>query len=444
MPANASVITRALHDLKCRAWRYRKFDEYYRGKHYLSFATDKFRNAFGTLFREFADNLCPAVCDAITDNLQVTEFGVEKGSAKIAKLATQLWQSNRMDQRAGEVHLEAVKTGDAYVIVWPDANNAPVIYPQKSCICTVSYDTEQPGLVLWAAKFWIATNKRIRCNLYYPDRIEKYETRTQMPNGLPDKDDAFVPFKMKGEAWPLPNEWGKVPVFHFGNNASVGQMGNSELVPAVPLQDGLNKAVLDMMVAMEFAAFKQRWATGIEVTLDNDGKPVAPFIPGVERLWVSESENAQFGQFDTSDLEQFLKVQNDFRLEIARVTATPLHYLNLQSGSIPSGEALKTLEKRHVKKVKDRMISFGNVWEDVVSLALQMGGNGNVRLSANWADPFGPSESELLGNLLIKQSLGVSEEQLLTEAGYGEADIERIKLQNAAKRTANQRDFDAL
>ena len=33
----------------------------------------------------------------------------------------------------------------------------------------------------------------------------------------------------------------------------------------MPVQDGLNKSVLDMLVAMEFSAFRQRWAAGIEV-----------------------------------------------------------------------------------------------------------------------------------------------------------------------------------
>jgi hypothetical protein len=437
-------LTRALKQVKANAWRYRTCENYYRGKHYLAFATDKFKNAFGDLFREFADNLCPAVCDAVTDNLQVTAFGVEKGPSKLAKDAWSLWESNRMDQRAGEVHLEAVRSGDAYVIVWPDANGQPVIYPQQACVCTVYYDTEQPGLIRWAAKFWRGADLKIRANLYYPDRIEKYVTRGQSANGLPDKGESFVRFKVEGEKWPLKNEYDVVPVFHFPNNASVGQLGNSELVPVIPLQDALNKAVLDMMVAMEFAAFRQRWATGIELSEDKDGKPIPPFIPGVERLWTVDSHEAKFGQFEVADLEQFLAVQNDFRLEVARVSATPLHYLNLQTGQIPSGEALKTLEKRHVKKVKDRMTTFGNVWEDVMSLALKISsGRSNLRLSTTWADPFGPSETELLNSLVIKQSLGVDEEQLLKEAGYAEEDIKLMQQRKAAKRQTAMQDFNA-
>ena len=444
-----SDLTRALKQIRNDSRRYRICAQYYRGKHQLPFATEKFKNAFGDLFRAFSDNLCPAVCDAVSDNLQVTGFGVEKGPAKLGKEAAEIWESNRMDQRAGEVHLEAVRAGDAFVIVWPGADGRPVIYPQPASNCTIYYDCEQPGTVLWAAKFWRGADMKVRANLYYPDKIEKYVTPNQHPNGLPDRDANFVKFaatfKGKAEPWPLPNEFGVVPLFHFPNNASVGQMGNSDLVPVIPLQDALNKAVLDMMVAMEFAAFRQRWATGIELSIGPDGKPQSPFVPGIERLWTAESEQAKFGQFEATDLEEFLKVQNDFRLEIARVSATPLHYLMLQQGSVTSGEALKALEKRHVKKVKDRMTTFGNVWEDVMAFALQIStGRSNLRLSTDWADPFGPTDKEKLDAAMVKQSLGVSEEQNLKEIGYGDEEIKLMQQQNASKRTANQRDFNAL
>jgi len=57
--------------------RYERAERYYRGSHDLAFASAKFQNAFGALFREFALNLCPAVCDSVRDKLIVKGFGVE-------------------------------------------------------------------------------------------------------------------------------------------------------------------------------------------------------------------------------------------------------------------------------------------------------------------------------------------------------------------------------
>ena len=79
-----------------------------------------------------------------------------------------------------------------------------------------------------------------------------------------------------------------MPVFHFANNADVGCHGLSELAAAIPIQDGLNKSILDMLVAMEFSAFRQRWVAGIEVDNDPDtGEAKQPFKSGVDQLWVS-------------------------------------------------------------------------------------------------------------------------------------------------------------
>jgi hypothetical protein len=47
----------------------------------------------------------------------------------------------------------------------------------------------------------------------------------------------------------------------------------------VPLQDGVNKLITDMLVASEFAAFRQRWVTGIEIPRDENNNPIEPFKP---------------------------------------------------------------------------------------------------------------------------------------------------------------------
>ena len=46
------------------------------GPGFAAFASAKFENTFGWLFREFALNLCPAVCDAVADKLKVEGFSV--------------------------------------------------------------------------------------------------------------------------------------------------------------------------------------------------------------------------------------------------------------------------------------------------------------------------------------------------------------------------------
>jgi hypothetical protein len=462
-------IEQALQNFRDNSARYARAERYYRGSHDLAFASLKFQNTFGALFREFALNLCPAVCDAVSDKLIVRGFGVEeagksdaftretdatdarRGSTPkgVTLTARQIWDRNRMGTRAGELQKEVLKCGDAYAIVWPDADGEPVIYPNRAETCTVVYDEEAPGRVLWAAKYWRTQDKRTRLNLMYPDRIEKYISARESERALPDGRD-FVAYggedspttpvsqsldhpssgrrgvssKILNPKSEIPNPFGVVPVFHFANNADIGALGRSELEAVMPIQDGLNKSVLDMLVAMEFSAYRQRWVAGIELELDSSGKPIAPFQAGIDHLWVAENPEASFGDFGTANLEQFLKVKDSFRTDICSVTGTPLHYLMPFAGGFPSGEAFRKAEARFIAKVRSRQVAFGQVWASLMSFALNVAGCGSgIRLITNWEDPAPLSERELLENIRIKRELGIPIEQALAEVGYGMAEI---------------------
>lgn len=414
---------------------YTLYKDYYDGEHKLTFATAKFRNAFGNLFQAFSDNLMPAVVDALADRLQIEGFQVEEGDEQAGEIVAEIWKKNRMDRRAGEAHLEALTMGDSYVIVWPDADGNPTIYPQKAGYMTVEYDPENPGNILWASKLWQLSDKTLRLNLYFPDRIEKYKTLRSMTS-LPTKEDSFVQYIADGEEWPLPNPYGKVPVFHFANNASVGDFGKSELKDVIPLQNALNKTITDMLVAQEFVALPQRWATGLEVEIDETtGKPrTTPFIPGVDRIWAVGDKDVTFGEFSPASLEQFLAVQESFRTEIARISGTPFHYMSLTTGDFPSGEALKTSEQRFLSKVKDRMSAFGNAWEDVMTFACKIAGVEDASFSTQWKDPAPKSELEHMNALALKaEKLGIPQEQLWKEAGYTDEEIKVMKDGEAEK-----------
>src|SRR3954467_8014211 len=73
-------ISQAIEQFRASAARYAKTERYYRGDHDLAFATEKFASTFGSLFREFAINLCPAICDAVHDKLRIAGFSINVGT----------------------------------------------------------------------------------------------------------------------------------------------------------------------------------------------------------------------------------------------------------------------------------------------------------------------------------------------------------------------------
>ncbi len=463
-------IRAALAVIGSKADGCRLYSQYYEGDHRLAFATEEFRSTFGVTFRAFADNLCSSIVDALSDRLQLTGFGQEQEIGKVSDSdpdaaldnakpqlsqdaidAWDIWQDNRMDQRANEAHVEAFITGDSYVIVWPDPiTQQPVIYPNESATMATWYDEETPGRIVRAAKLWALEDGRVRLNMYYPDAIRKFiagDGKAQGSVGLRAAHTYealdFVPYVPIGgspDDSVVLNPYGQVPVFHLANNGRMNRPGVSELRNVVPLQDALNKCLADMLVAMEFIALPQRVIMGIETEIDPvTGKPkIEQFRAGAERLWIFANSETKLAQFDQADITHFITVAENFRAEIARVSHTPAHYFMLSPSAWPSGEAMKTAEAPFTGKAYDRQLAFGDVWEDVLAFALRiqrnivLGVGFDVSLGSVWKDPVSRSDLEQAQEGALALAAGVPEDVVWVKYyGFTPAQAYSMKLQRA-------------
>lgn len=402
-----SWALKALRD-EDRLGGYRRAREYFEGSHRLTFATEKFRETFASQFGAVRDNLCPAVIEAKADRLVVTgvdaDPDVEDASAELATQAWAIWQRNRMDVRAPDVHHEALLTGDGFLLVWPNQAGEAVLWPIPADEIVVAYDPNVPGRLLRAARTWQDDAGFVHLDIYLPDRVERRHTKTpkRKPMSASWSWKDFEPYAVTDtDLEPtgiLEHSADQVPVVHFSNGRYHGS-GMSELKDVIPLQDALNKTLCDMLIAQEFSAFPQRWATGIDPgPLDpKTGKPTnPPFDYGVDRMLTavgsegSEGSEAKFGTFAASDLEQYVTVMENHRAEIARVSGTPLHYLFITRGDFPSGEAMKSAEARFTRKVKHLQQAWGNQWEDALALAIRLEDTGSkadgAMLALRWEE----------------------------------------------------------
>jgi hypothetical protein len=487
-----------------RLQRYAIFRNYYLGDTGIAYATSKWKSTFGLYLAQFSDNLCEAVIDAFSDRLELTGFSSNKAESTqthiapaeqgppaepgapadappaedqpplpakgadaetdipvkrapspgtkilvrmndpLAEDAWNLWESNYGDIVSDEVHREVLITGDAFLIVWPDEDMETTLWPQYSHEMACRYHENKRGKLEIAAKWWKQADERVRLTLYYEDRVERYITRHKVKqlskNSI--KPASFVPYSDNEAASVVRHGYGQVPVFHFANKA-YGEYGISILGNVVPLQDALNKSVCDMLVAMEFASFKQRWVTGIEVEIDETtGKPKqVPFDYGVDRLISAGDPEAKFGEFGQTDLNQFLAVQRDFRGEVARVVGIPLYYLYTgldNAGHAPSGDSLKRMEIRFSRAIKKMQTRFGKSWEESMEFALDVdsGVPDDLDLNAVWMSESASYGTDLLNELVLKQSIGIPASQLQKEAGYDDDEIELFATQAAANAPA--------
>lgn len=416
-------------ELDARARTMKVLQDYYDGRQPLRMASDEFRKAFERRFTNWSDNFCSLVVQAVEERLTVVGFRF--GSARGDKKAWQLWQSNLMDAQSQKAHREALIKGDCPVIVGTEPDSSePTIRVQKPEEVVVAYD-DDPLVRAVALKRWTTPAARKLATLYYPDRIEKYVW----------SDDpgvkGWAPREVVGEPWPLPHSLGVVPVVPLVNDPDLDNRGNSEIASILPLQDILNKLFVDLLVASEYGAFRQRWATGLEIPVDPETKkPIEPFKASVERVWSTAVADARFGDFEQTDLSGVISSIETTIQHIASKTRTPPHYLLGQSGAFPSGESLKATETGLVAKAMRRTRDFGEAWEEVERLALLVAGDRSrgtyTAAETVWRDPESRTEAEHVDALTKLGSIGVPAEQLWEDAGYTPTQIERFKEMRAS------------
>lgn len=413
---------------------YKRNRDYYYGKQPIRIS-DQTKEAFEMLLGYTRDNLCPLVCDTLTDRLTLTGFDSEDENA--SALLNVWWDDLRMVSRSGKVHFDATVQGDAYVIVWPDPNDAriPRIYPQNSANMAVRYEDDgQEERIVEAVKAWRVKGtdgkESLRLTRYLPNRIERYIS----PNAyvVPGDTSELQPYQDDpGEEAFFNHTYGQV-VHRFANSMNPDIYAYSELSDVIPHQDIINKAIADMIVAEEFQGLPIRWITGLTVPIDpKTGQPAKVFKTGADRTWVIGDTEVKFGQFESADLEQFLKILNDERLEIARISRTPLHLMMMNSGDFPSGEALRTAEAPLASKTQKRQVYYGDTWIQVMNTCLAIAGvTLKSKITARWADANPISEAEKIQTLNAKKGIGVSPSQLLAEAGYTDEQIVNMQTEN--------------
>jgi hypothetical protein len=239
-----------------------------------------------------------------------------------------------------------------------------VITVEHPAQCTVACHAHNPQMRKAAFKTWTDHSGYVRGDVYMQDKVYRFVTTQKLTDKSPSKmalgqytaiygnlfpldytgppaaflgDQAdWIPYTDDGLPAEIPHDLGVVPIIPLENNPSLKIGGRSDVAPIIPIQDALNKLVMDMIIASEFASFGQRWATGIEIPKDPvTGRPIGEerFLASVSRLWTSEDPDTKFGQFPESDLGNYVKAIEMMIQHVAAITRTPPHYLLGQAGS---------------------------------------------------------------------------------------------------------------
>jgi hypothetical protein len=329
--------------LLLRQSRIKRFDDYYRGTQTLSFASKKFRDVFGSLFSNLAVNYCVLIVDAERDRLKVEGFRMGADhNADADTDAWRIWQGNQLDAFSPTAHVEALVKEESYALVspfraeWPAAD-VPLITLEDPLQSIVEFSSANRRQRLAGLKRWLDDEGNVCANLYLPDAIYKYIQRGKVDTSVQLITPASIllgeipaqgwePRVVEGEEWPLPNPLGVVPMVRLVNRPRLDGYGESELATVLPIQDAINKTVADMLLAAEFAAFRQKWGINIPIETDEDGKPKEPFNIAIDKLLVVEpgeqgDPQASFGEFSATDLRPYVAAKEGFIQDLSSITA---------------------------------------------------------------------------------------------------------------------------
>lgn len=334
-------------------------------------------------YRQLVDqarfNVLPLVVSTVAqalfvDGYRPTGADGRVESAENAPIWDKVWQPNRMDARQAALYRAAITYGWSYALVLP-GEPAPVITPYGPRDLVACYDDELNDE--WPYAAMVVHRRRTR-----GDDFARVEVGDGARVTVYDEDYAYELVR-RGTVWELYDEdgdedggvlehgLGVVPVVRF-----LDQIGGDDEIPAgkveplLPAQRQLNQTTFNLLMAGQYAAFKQRWVTGMAIAEDKAGNPVEPFNAAVNRLWQTENPDAKFGEFSQTDLKGYLDSRDKTLLFMGATGQIPPHNLVVGAGiSNISAEALVALQQGHQQDVAEHQTSFGESIEQMMRLA---------------------------------------------------------------------------
>lgn len=403
----------------------RRYAAYYDSQNRnLQYAQKKFREIFGDLFVGWRDNFCPLIVDSISERLRIQGFRMSAEEAADED-ANRIWQRNQLDAESNMAHIDALVGGVSALVVWGDEDGKAMIVPESAEEVIVQYEPGSRRKRAAALKWYFDDWGGEHVTLWLPDGVY---TSTRINDGA------------GSTRWSEPtaekNPLGVVPVTPLLNRTRLKPIPHSELAAIIPIQDAINKVAADALVASEFAAFPQRILSGVEPLPDNptdedlESARQEAIRAYIDRILTLDNPDARWGQFEAADLGNYVRLIDMLVQHMASQSRVPFHYFLLNGGQAPSGESITAAEAGLVAKARERMLHFGEAWEEAMRLAFVVEGDMSKATAYDaeviWEDPEYRSKAQLADALLKMKEIGVPDRQLQEEYGYTPQQIERF------------------
>ena len=433
---------------------------YYNGNQRLSFATQKFKEAFARYYSPLANNWMKIVVDAPVSRMEIQGFRFDPDTSKNTweldadTDAWKMWQANNFDATSRMVHIDACKLGISYVLVAPPDpqdpyNSAPILTGEHPSQCFVMADPSNPNKRLAAIKRWADDwDNHAYATVYLGDSLTQY--RSARPLRTSSGQAELVIYSAGGDPISIEstlnkvtwqeidqtgNPIGVVPMIAIVNSPDLLDGGCSDLDTAIPIQDAVNKYCLDMQVSSEFHAYPQRYATGWERAEDNEGNELTDrqveLMMAATRMVRATDKDTKFGEFASGDVQNYVAPIELYIDHLAATSQTPVYYLKGKMANL-SADAMHAADQGLVDRVNSKILTYSDPWEEFMRTAF-LAVNDQLRGHARsaeviWADPESKSLAVVVNAAVqMRQSLNVPIEMAWEMLGWSPQKIRQAR-----------------
>lgn len=385
-------LDRLYKKLRDRTPKIRTWDDWYTGAHPVPQGYEGATPVLLRLLDTLGLNMLAVVTDAVGPRMKIEGFKV---NGTVNGDIWEIWQDNNFDRGSRLVRQEKMALSESYVLVDPNSGK-PLLTAEHPEQCIVenapgSNRARAAGLKVWQDDL-DPTGPKVRAMVYLPDQVVAYAAPTRIYSADTLENRSMLALRPQwerqdGESGP--HDLGEVPLVPFPNRPRMLRAPVPEFFRAIPVQQRINKTLMDRMAMQDAGAFKAKWATGVD-TEDTE------FQVALHRMFTAENSDAKFGQFQAEDIRMMLEAVRDDVSDCATLVPTsPDHILGKLVNV--SGDGLKLAHFSEVGRAQDRMGEEDDSWEDVNRLALKGAGKSvpNVgRMTTEWRNPEYRTDTE--------------------------------------------------
>lgn len=436
------LVARLENELIRRRGPIDRYNDYYRGKHPLKFASQEFAKFHGDRYKDFSDNWVQVVADSPVERLTVTGFLAE-GETTADKDLWRVWQVNGLDADSQLGFLGAVTGARCFVLVWgdPDEPDMPVVTFEDASQSIIAYEPGSRRHRRAALKRWQDGGQDF-ATLYLADEVWKFSRPLQQQDKSPQMADVdeelkrWRPREMRDEPNPQPNPMGVVPMVELPNKPMLVKDPISDVAGVVAMQDAINLLWAQLFTASDYASFPQRVVLGAErpmiPKLNSAGEIIGKQPVDLDKFMVDRvawitGKDAKIAEWQAANLQMYTQIIEVAVGHLAAQTRTPQHYLIGKMANLAEG-ALLAAETGLVKRCDEKILWYGQGLREVARLiALAKGEDGKAEVLRSgrvlWADTESRSHAQMADALLKLKQLGFPFEWLALRYGLTPTEV---------------------